>query len=194
MARASLCGTWYAAVITKARTPVTAPATSSPRCGVCRWTAAITPTAAFPAADPTSGTISRLRGATALIACAFVTGTYEVPAQVTRQVPAAVPDVVVVRAEADVPAARWGRSPTGRPPGTTSFTDLMDHPPMAYLAEWRLSTAADQLRGTRDGAEMIGRRVGYVNPFAFSTAFERRFGGGSPGVRFRRISVRSGTR
>ena len=56
------------------------------------------------------------------------------------------------------------------------FTRLLGQPPMAYLAEWRLSMAATLLRDTTDNVETIGRRVGYANPFAFSTAFKRRYG------------------
>lgn len=56
------------------------------------------------------------------------------------------------------------------------FGQLVEQPPMAYLADWRLSLAADLLRDTTDSVETVGQRVGYLNPFAFSTAFKRRFG------------------
>lgn len=54
------------------------------------------------------------------------------------------------------------------------FTDLVGEPPMAYLAGWRLTLAADLL--TEPGATVVSvaRRVGYATPFAFSTAFKRR--------------------
>jgi AraC-like DNA-binding protein len=58
------------------------------------------------------------------------------------------------------------------------FAELVGQPPMAYLTDWRLATAADRLRESQDSVESIGRRVGYANPFAFSTAFKRRFGVG----------------
>jgi AraC-like DNA-binding protein len=183
--------------------------------------------------------------------CAFLTGTYELPAQVTGRLLEAVPEVVVVRAaDGGVPAARllveeftrdapgqdvvldrltdlvlvsalrawfdragdaappWWRAAQdpavgavlrlmhdrpGEPWSLASlaaevavsratlarrFAELLGQPPMAYLAEWRLATAADLLRGTRDTVERIAGRVGYANAFAFSTAFKRRYGVG----------------
>jgi len=58
---------------------------------------------------------------------------------------------------------------------TSSALDI-DERPMTYLAGWRLARAADLLRGTDEPVEAVGRRVGYANPFAFSTAFRRRYG------------------
>ena len=53
------------------------------------------------------------------------------------------------------------------------FSELVGVPPMTYLAEWRISVAADLLRheGMTIGAVAI--RVGYGSPFALSTAFKR---------------------
>jgi AraC-like DNA-binding protein len=44
---------------------------------------------------------------------------------------------------------------------------------MTYLAEWRLTLAADLLLSSDDTVEAVGRSVGYDNPFAFSSAFKR---------------------
>jgi AraC-like DNA-binding protein len=181
--------------------------------------------------------------------CAFLTGTYELPSQVTGRLLDHVPDVVVVRAaEHDAPAVRllghefdrdapgqdavldrlvdlvlinalrtwfaahadaapaWWRAhddpvvgaalrlihdrpdqpwtleslaaevAVSRATLARRFGQLVEQPPMAYLGEWRLSMAADLLRDSSDTVEAIARRVGYANPFAFSTAFKRRFG------------------
>jgi len=201
-------------------------------------------------------------GDAATAPCAFLTGTYERPAQVTGRLLDAVPDVVVVHAvDADVPAARllaeeFGRDAPGQDVVLDRLTDLVlvsalrahfarpgadapawwraqedavvgavlrlmhDHPeepwtldglaaavavsratlarrfaalvgtpPMAYLTRARLATAADLLRDTSAGVEAVGRRVGYANPFAFSTAFHRRYG--TPPREYRR-AARSG--
>ena len=56
------------------------------------------------------------------------------------------------------------------------FTDLVGESPMAYLAQWRLSSAADLLRGSTGSIEQVARQVGYANAFAFSTAFKRERG------------------
>ncbi|MEU5160987.1 AraC family transcriptional regulator [Streptomyces sp. NPDC020875] len=53
------------------------------------------------------------------------------------------------------------------------FTEQVGEPPMAYLASWRVDTAADLLLGTDDTVERIARRVGYANAFALSVAFKR---------------------
>ncbi|MEV8407267.1 AraC family transcriptional regulator [Streptomyces niveus] len=53
------------------------------------------------------------------------------------------------------------------------FTALVGESPMAYLADWRLSLAADRLRETDATVESIARQVGYGGSFALSTAFKR---------------------
>ncbi|MEK8146658.1 helix-turn-helix domain-containing protein [Streptomyces sp. M10(2022)] len=44
---------------------------------------------------------------------------------------------------------------------------------MAYLADWRITLAADLLRETDDTVGTIARKVGYANAFALSVAFKR---------------------
>ncbi|WP_024802446.1 AraC family transcriptional regulator [Nocardia sp. BMG51109] len=56
------------------------------------------------------------------------------------------------------------------------FTGLVGEPPMAFLADWRLSLAADLLHGSDATVESIAHRVGYGSAFALSTAFKRHFG------------------
>ncbi|WP_405675252.1 AraC family transcriptional regulator [Streptomyces sp. NBC_01511] len=53
------------------------------------------------------------------------------------------------------------------------FTALVGESPMAYLADWRLSLAADRLRETDATVESIARQVGYGGSFALSAAFKR---------------------
>jgi AraC-like DNA-binding protein len=56
------------------------------------------------------------------------------------------------------------------------FKTLVGLPPLAYVAGWRMSLAAEALRDTDDTVAQIARRVGYDNEFAFSTAFRRHHG------------------
>ena len=56
------------------------------------------------------------------------------------------------------------------------FADLVGQPPMAYVTEWRLCLAADQLRTTDATVDTIARRVGYANAYALSVAFKRVYG------------------
>lgn len=53
------------------------------------------------------------------------------------------------------------------------FTTLVGEPPMSYLADWRITLAADMLRETHDTVGTIARKVGYANAFALSVAFKR---------------------
>lgn len=181
--------------------------------------------------------------------CAFLTGTYELPSQITGRLLAGLPGLVVARAadgavpaaallaaefERDapgqtvvldrlvdlvligtlrvgfesgaVPAPPWWLAQQDQVVGAAlrlmheqpaeawtlgqlataavvsratlarRFTDLVGQPPMAYLTEWRLALAADLLRADAASITAIARQVGYANPFAFSTAFKRRFG------------------
>jgi AraC-like DNA-binding protein len=66
------------------------------------------------------------------------------------------------------------------------FTQLLGQPPMTYLTEWRLCLAADLLQATSQTIDAIARQTGYASPFAFSTAFRRRFG--QPPRSFRRAA------
>ncbi|MFB9723727.1 AraC family transcriptional regulator [Planobispora longispora] len=54
-----------------------------------------------------------------------------------------------------------------------SFTELVGEPPMAYLTDWRLTLAADLLRGSDATVGAVAARVGYGSAFALSTAFKR---------------------
>jgi AraC-like DNA-binding protein len=54
-----------------------------------------------------------------------------------------------------------------------TFAELVGVPPMTYLTEWRLALAADLLREPDSTLDAVGRKVGYSNGFALSTAFKR---------------------
>jgi AraC-like DNA-binding protein len=53
------------------------------------------------------------------------------------------------------------------------FNTLVGEPPMAYLAQWRITLAADLLRETDATTDSIARQVGYADAFGFSVAFKR---------------------
>ncbi|KMS65962.1 AraC family transcriptional regulator [Prauserella rugosa] len=82
----------------------------------------------------------------------------------------------------DDPGAQWtvarlaAHCGVSRAAFARRFTDLVGSPPMAYLADWRMTVAADLLRTTGDTAESVARKVGYANAFAFSAAFKRHRG------------------
>ena len=56
------------------------------------------------------------------------------------------------------------------------FNNLVGEPPITYLTKWRLSLAADVLCQPTATVTNTARSVGYGSPFAFSTAFKRRYG------------------
>lgn len=67
---------------------------------------------------------------------------------------------------------------------TERFKHYLGVPPMAYIAQWRLSLGADALRTTSRGVAEIAGDVGYESEAAFNRAFKRAFG--IPPARFRR--------
>jgi AraC-like DNA-binding protein len=80
------------------------------------------------------------------------------------------------------PAAAWTISTLARTIGTSRanlarrFNDLVGEPPITYLTKWRLSVAADLLCQPSSTVSNTARSVGYGSPYAFSTAFKRRYG------------------
>jgi len=55
------------------------------------------------------------------------------------------------------------------------FTHLVGHPPLAYLAQWRLQLAARLLETTDHSALQVALDVGYESEAAFNRAFKRKF-------------------
>lgn len=82
----------------------------------------------------------------------------------------------------DTPDAPWTIATLARSVGTSRahlarrFNDLVGEPPITYLTKWRLSLAADLLCQPTSTVTNTARAVGYGSPFAFSTAFKRRYG------------------
>jgi AraC-like DNA-binding protein len=82
----------------------------------------------------------------------------------------------------DSPEQGWTISTMARAIGTSRanlarrFNDLVGEPPITYLTRWRLSLAADVLCQPQSTVTSTARSVGYGSPFAFSTAFKRRYG------------------
>ena len=64
------------------------------------------------------------------------------------------------------------------------FAALVGEPPLAYLTRWRMTLAADLLRGEDRRLAEVAAAVGYESEFAFAKAFKR-VRGVSPG-RYRR--------
>lgn len=56
------------------------------------------------------------------------------------------------------------------------FTDFVGHPPMQYLASWRLRVASNLLREEDESIALVAERVGYESEAAFNRAFKREFG------------------
>jgi AraC-like DNA-binding protein len=56
------------------------------------------------------------------------------------------------------------------------FREAMGTSPMAYLTDWRLTSAAGWLVETAVPLTAVARRSGYATPFAFTHAFRRKYG------------------
>jgi AraC-like DNA-binding protein len=56
------------------------------------------------------------------------------------------------------------------------FTDLLEEPPMQYLARWRLQVAAHELQTGAKPLSAVAIQVGYESEAAFNRAFKREFG------------------
>ncbi|MFO1350946.1 MAG: AraC family transcriptional regulator [Gammaproteobacteria bacterium] len=67
---------------------------------------------------------------------------------------------------------------------TERFARYLGQAPMAYLTDWRLELAAEQLRTTSRSVLLIAGEVGYDSEAAFNRAFKRRFS--EPPARYRR--------
>lgn len=69
------------------------------------------------------------------------------------------------------------------------FTDLLEQPPMQYLARWRLQIAAQELLNGNKSLAAVAEQVGYDSEAAFNRAFKREFGMPPAGWRKNRSKV-----
>ncbi|MEO8249643.1 MAG: AraC family transcriptional regulator [Burkholderiales bacterium] len=80
------------------------------------------------------------------------------------------------------PAQDWTLDELGRRVGLSRsalhdrFVQLMEMPPMQYLAQWRMQAAARLLLDTRATVAAIALDVGYDSEAAFARAFKRQVG------------------
>lgn len=56
------------------------------------------------------------------------------------------------------------------------FQDVLGEPPASWLTAWRMTLAADLLRGSTLSVGEVAGRVGYASEAAFVRAYRRRFG------------------
>ncbi|MFI6980376.1 AraC family transcriptional regulator [Embleya sp. NPDC050154] len=84
-----------------------------------------------------------------------------------------------LRAVHDAPARPWTIAALAAEAGVSRtslaerFTARVGTPPLTYLTEWRMALAAELLTEPDATVAAVARRVGYADPFAFSTAFKR---------------------
>ncbi|MFE9459051.1 AraC family transcriptional regulator [Streptomyces californicus] len=84
-----------------------------------------------------------------------------------------------LRAMHEDPAHPWTTAELARRAGVSRttlakrFTELVGDGPVAYLAEWRMTLAADLLARPELTVAAVARRVGYADAFGFSAAFKR---------------------
>jgi AraC-like DNA-binding protein len=67
------------------------------------------------------------------------------------------------------------------------FTNLVGHPPIQYLTQWRMQMAAKRLTDPGVSIASVAYEVGYESEAAFSRAFKKLVGR-SPG-QWRKASV-----
>lgn len=93
--------------------------------------------------------------------------------------PAVAEAVRLIRAQ---PARGWTVQELAAAAGVSrsvlarKFQATVGMPPITYLAQWRLSLAADLLRDTERTLASVSREVGYGSPFSLSTAFKKAYG------------------
>jgi AraC-like DNA-binding protein len=95
---------------------------------------------------------------------------------------AALADPVIARALAVIheqPERAWTVNQLAATTGLSRaafarrFTTLVGQPPMTYLTQWRMTTAARLLRETDKPVAQVAGAIGYGSAFAFTKAFRR---------------------
>ncbi|MER5935232.1 helix-turn-helix transcriptional regulator [Streptomyces sp. NPDC002054] len=56
------------------------------------------------------------------------------------------------------------------------FASVVGEPPLTYLTNWRMATAARLLHQSPTPLSTIAQHTGYTSEFAFAKAFKRHFG------------------
>ena len=56
------------------------------------------------------------------------------------------------------------------------FTRLLDVAPLAYVTNWRMALAREQLRSADTGLAAVAHSLGYASEFSFAAAFKRHHG------------------
>ncbi|MBE1878378.1 AraC family transcriptional regulator [Myceligenerans pegani] len=56
------------------------------------------------------------------------------------------------------------------------FTGLLGMSPLAYVTDWRMALACEQLRAGDAGLAAVARSLGYASEFSFAAAFKRHHG------------------
>ncbi|MFC5145197.1 AraC family transcriptional regulator [Streptomyces aureoversilis] len=85
----------------------------------------------------------------------------------------------VLRAMHEAPHRAWTLASLAAVAGVSRstfakrFHELLGEPPLAYLTEWRMTLAVDLLGEPGATLASVAHRVGYADPFGFSTAFKR---------------------
>jgi AraC-like DNA-binding protein len=65
---------------------------------------------------------------------------------------------------------------TSRATFARRFTRLLGMAPLAYVTDWRMALAREQLRGGDTGLAAVARSLGYASEFSFAAAFKRHHG------------------
>lgn len=80
------------------------------------------------------------------------------------------------------PAHQWTVETLGATAGLSRaafsrrFTALVGQPPLGYLTWWRMTLAAQVLRGSDKPMQAVAQGTGYTSEFAFAKAFKREHG------------------
>jgi len=79
----------------------------------------------------------------------------------------------------DLPAEPWTLARLARETHVSRatlarrFNEVVGQPPIEYLAEWRLTLAADLILDPAETIESVAQKVGYSSAYALSAAFKR---------------------
>ncbi|MFD0262325.1 AraC family transcriptional regulator [Kitasatospora indigofera] len=119
----------------------------------------------------------------------------ELPKERTRGWTAALTDPAVapaLKAIHDDPGHPWTVESLGTRAGLSRaafarrFASVVGEPPLTYLTNWRMATAARLLHHSAAPLSTVAQHTGYTSEFAFAKAFKRHFGA-PPGAYRRQV-------